>query len=735
MSDSAENQLQPLDPSWTSWDVSRLELEIERHNRRYWDESDSEISDYDYDRLVEHLKGLSPSSPILTSMGPSIGQIGDPVIHERPMLSLDKCYTEEDLLKWAEKFEGSVLMTPKIDGVACSLRYDKAGRLSVAATRGDGDIGESITANVHPMSTVPHSIPALGVEIEVRGEIYMSLSAFSLLTDRFSNPRNAAAGTLKRKEARYAEAVGLRFFAYDVIGLSEDLNSSRLDLAETWGFDPVPSERLNRDQLQRGYEGYVARRDQLDYEIDGVVYRVDSTSAYEALGFTAHHPRGAIAYKLQGESASTTLKAIEWGVSRNGLLTPVGIVEPVKLSGAMVSRISLHNWGLVKAKELSIGAEVVAMRRGGVIPHLELVVTPGPQRVEAPKACPQCPQLCAPTIIEGDQIFCGYDKTCDPQAAAILKHFVTVTKIEGFGSVWLETLTQLGILNTPIDLFTLTVKKVISLEGVGQVRAKNWIKSVDQARAQPLASFLTALGIRDLGKSAAVALAEKFLTIDAVRLATPDQISALYNFGERTAEHIVAGLSTRSDLIDQLLEYMVIKSPPPPSKLTSEGAFIGSSFLFTGTLVAMKRAEAQTAVKRQGGSTPSSVSTSLTFLVVGDAGKAGSKLTKAQKLGVTVLTEAEFVSMLERSVIDPNPSVTKAPHSEPPHSEPPHSEPLHSEPEPPDRSEGSEPEDISAKDISVEAPHHPLDSSKPKRQKTRSKKTSSSAQLSLFDEE
>jgi len=644
----SSESIQPLPQGWKEWDVPRLESEIHAHNQRYWDEQSPSISDYDYDRLVEHLRELNPQSALLDHLGPSmVNIVGETVSHAAPMLSLDKCYQEEGLLKWAEKFTGSVIMTPKIDGVACSLRYTPQGELYLAATRGDGRHGESITPNVIPMKSVPQKIPPQGVEIEVRGEIYLPLSAFEKLTERFSNPRNAAAGVLKRKEQSQSAEIGLKFFAYDLFGIGRDFASERLDLAREWGFEPVPYQVMERDQLQQGYEGYVAQRDELDYEIDGVVYRAERSSEYDRLGATSHHPRGAIAYKLQGESARTTLNRVEWGVSRNGVLTPVGIVEPVKLSGAMVTRITLHHWGMVQAKELSVGAEVIAMRRGGVIPHLETVVTPGSEPVCAPTHCPQCPHLEAPTRIEGDVLYCAHQGVCEPQAAAILKYWVTVTKIEGFGSVWLDVLTREKVLNTPVDLYTLQAKDVLHLEGVGKVRAQKWLESIDIARELPLATFLCALGIQDLGRSTSQALAEHYLSLTKVRAALVEDIATLHNFGALTASHITQGLQSRAALIDTLLEHVKVIDVSPTQKPEGSTPLTGQSFVFTGTLVKMKRADAQELVRTLGGETPSGVSTKLSYLVIGDEGKAGSKRVKAEKLQIPILSEREFFDLLE----------------------------------------------------------------------------------------
>jgi DNA ligase (NAD+) len=650
---------------------------VREHNERYWVSAQPIISDYDYDRLVERLRALAPHSPVLDELGEpaplaGTGELGAPVRHARPMLSLDKCYDQEGLLKWVERLKDNsqessqeehkltiITVTPKVDGVACSLRYGADGVLILASTRGDGMMGEEITPNVRSMRSIPSQIPPQGVEVEVRGEVYMSLEAFRGHGARFVSPRNAVAGALKRKhDQEDNEALGLRFFAYDLLGDQArlDIPSSSAGLARCaeWGFTPAPVELIDATnpteavrELQAAYERYVIQRAELDYEIDGVVYRLDDHARYASLGFTAHHPRAAIAYKLQGESATTTLKEVEWSVSRNGLLTPVGIVEPVMLSGAMVSRISLHNWGMVQAKQLSVGAEVVAMRRGGVIPYLEAVVTPGEEPVTPPAQCPQCPKLCAGVSVEGDQVFCGYEGVCEPQAAAILQHFVKATKIEGFGEVWLDTLTRLKVLTTPVDLYTLTPEKVIKLEGVGQRRAELWVESVNTARRLPLATFLVALGVRDLGPSAAQTIAERFGSLELTRSATVEQLAELYNLAELTATHICEGLKARATLITELLEHIEVLDAPKIER--ASGPLDGQSFLFTGTLVAMKRAEAQARVKALGGVAASGVSKTLSYLVVGDAGKAGSKLTKAEKLEVPVLSEAEFVTLLEKA--------------------------------------------------------------------------------------
>lgn len=641
----------PLPADWESWPADRLEAEIRRHNVLYWDHAEPEISDYDYDRLVERLRALAPDAPVLREMGPSLAErLGTDVAHGAPMLSLDKCYDEDTLRRWAEKFEGGIVMTPKVDGVACSLRYDERGRLVIAATRGSGTVGEDITVNARRIATIPTRIP-VDHPVEVRGEIYLPLSAFRKLEGDFANPRNTAAGALKNKDAERAARMGLAFFAYDVLDDGLEREVEKFERLKAWGFEPVEHRLLERDELQSGYEHYVARRGDLDFEIDGVVFKADRIDEQIRLGATSHHPRYAIAYKLQGDSAKTVLRGVEWSVSRSGVLTPVGIVEPVSLSGATVTRISLHNWGLVQAKGLSIGADVVAMRRGGVIPYLEAVVTPGDEPIAPPERCPSCE---SPVEIHGDFVFCGSKTGCRAASIAALSHYASVVGIEGFGDVWLETLEDAGLLHQPPDFYRLKPEDLVGFDRMGETLANKLVAQVDAHRRIPLATFLQAVGVPHLGKTAARTLAQRFRTLDAVRRATAADLVELPKFGELLAGRVVAGLAEKAHLIDALLEHVTVEdeSAAPPRTEPGTGPLAGKSFLFTGTLAAMKREEAQARVEALGGKAASGVSRNLTYLVVGSEGKAGSKLRKAQDAGVTILSEPEFLALLEAATVN-----------------------------------------------------------------------------------
>ncbi len=638
--------MKSLPEGWRSWDLGRLEAEIREHNRRYWEENRSEISDYDYDRLVEHLRALAPEAALLAELGPT-GAPGDPVEHSTPMLSLDKAYDEASLIRWADKFEGVLLMSPKVDGVACSIQYNAMGRLSRAATRGNGLIGENITANVRQIQGLPEHIKAK-YPIEIRGEIYLPLSEFAKLAGEFANPRNTAAGALKHKSAEKSARIGLRFFCYDLLGSEVSTEQEKLQLAQSLGFSVVEQRLISREEVQQGYEEYVQRRDSLDFEIDGVVFKANRLDEQARLGATSHHPRYAIAYKLQGESAQTCLRQVEWSVSRTGVLTPVGIVDPVTLSGASVSRISLHNWGFVKSKELSLDAQVIAMRRGGVIPHLESVVEPGEQIVNPPSHC----SCGAGARVDGDLVLCTQPEQCMGRSVGLLSHWVKVTGIEGFGQTWLETLSQAGLLRTPLDYYSLKEEQLLGFERMGSRLAQKLLSQIQKSRVMPLATFLCALGIPDLGRSVSKALAERFRSLEGVRSASPEEIIQLPKFAEILSQRVVEGLKERTEQIEALLKEIKVEPLEPLEESEEEAEalpWVGRSFLFTGTLVQMKRKEAQAAVEARGGKAARGVSKALGHLVVGDAGKAGAKLSKAKKLGISILSEGEFIELLEQS--------------------------------------------------------------------------------------
>lgn len=623
--------------------VSDLEKEVRRHNRLYFVEHRPEISDFEFDRLVEELKRRKPDSLVLKEIGNDFAGTFKKVAHEVPMLSLDKAYDEKAMLSWAEKFEGGIVASPKIDGCAVSLRYDANGALSLGATRGNGSVGEDITANVKFIKDIPHKISLKNVE--VRGEIYMSLSVFKRYKDEFSNPRNLAAGGIKQKDPLKTGEYGLSFWAYDLLGTKAERESEKRGSLEANGFAVVEWKLIGAGDIQRTFEEYLKRREAFDYEMDGVVYKADNVKEQERLGVTAHHPRSAIAYKFQGDSGVTTLKDVEWSVARTGVITPVGIVEPVELSGAMVSRVSLHNLGLMRKLGLTYGAKVMMTRRGGVIPNLESVVEKGKGEVRSPLICPSC----GSKVEERDDfLYCTHPKECVQAKIGELKHFVQSVEIDGFGEVLLEKLYQEGLVTDVSELYDLRADDLLALERLGDVLADKLIRNVAARRELALDVFLRSLGIRELGKHSSQILAREYGTLEKVLSAKKEELSAIHTIGDVIAEEVTFGLKAKAKLMDKLLRHVRVL---PFEKKTSAGPLGGKSFLFTGSMLAMPRSDAEKLVGSKGGEIASGVGRTLDYLVVGDSGGAGSKLDKAKKLQksggkVKVITEDEFLKMV-----------------------------------------------------------------------------------------
>ncbi len=636
--------------SWEKMSVAELEAEVRRHNRLYFAENRPEIPDTEFDRLVEILREKAPGSPALTEIPSDVGATGVKVRHETPMLSLDKCYDEKAIDDWAAKFEGDAIASPKIDGVALSIKYDREGKLIEAATRGDGVEGEEVTANVMRIKTVPRQIGSLAKKgrdgVEVRGEVYMPLSVFARYREEFANPRNLAAGAVKQKDPRKTAKYDLSFFAYDLLGTDAATEQEKLELLAAEGFEELERKIVDRDGMQQAYEYFIARRDRYDFETDGVVFKADRVDEQRRLGSTAHHPRYAIAYKFQGDSGTTVLKDIEWSVSRSGLITPIAIVEPVELSGAMVGRASLHNLSIFRqliGDGLSIGARVVMMRRGGVIPHLEAVEKAGKGRIEIPDRCPSCG---SEVKEEDDFLYCTNPRSCVRSKTGELEHFVKAVGIDGFGEKLIAQLYENSVVTDPSEFYDLTKDDLLRMERMGEKLAAKLVRNVEERRRIPLDVFLEGLGIRELGKHAARILAG-FGSIKEVMSKTEEELSEIDTIGPVIAHEVVSGLEAKRPLIEKLVKRVEIEAAAAPG----EGPLAGKSYLFTGKLLAMGRGEAQKLVEENGGVAAQSVSQDLDYLVVGDGGGAGSKLDKAKRLQdqggkVKVIGEKEFLEMI-----------------------------------------------------------------------------------------
>lgn len=630
--------------------VEQLEKQIAHHNALYFEKNKPEISDYDFDLLVERLKSMSPNSEVLSDIPADFSSKSfKKVTHQSAMLSLDKCYNEEDLQDWAAKFEGDVAVTPKIDGLAVEIRYDALGKFELAATRGDGFVGEDISANVKQISDIPHKISKGPVEI--RGEIYMKLSIFEKYKEKFANPRNLAAGAVKQKDVQKTAEYGLSFFGYDILGLNLESEAEKFKLLKSFHIPTVEMKICKKEKMQEAYDYFLEKRAKHDYETDGVVFRANWTVEQNRLGFTAHHPRYSIAYKFQGDSGQTILKDVEWSVARTRVITPVGVVEPVELSGASVTHVSLHNVGLMQKLGLRKGAKVLMMRRGGVIPNLESVIDAGKgATIEIPKVCPSC---AAKTEMKDDFLYCTNKAGCRQSKMQELEHFMKVIECDGFGGKLIEKLYDNGFVQDPADFYDLKLKDLLELERMGDVLAKKLIGNIQAKRELPLDVFLRSLGIRELAKHSSKILVKEFGSFENICAAREEELAAIHTIGPVIAREVVEGLRAQRKLITKLLKRVRLVEGQAPVK----GKFSGQSFLFTGTLASMDRKEAEKKVEELGGEIASGVSKDLSYLVIGSEGyknrDKGNKWIKAEKLvdkgaALQIISEEDFLATLER---------------------------------------------------------------------------------------
>jgi len=652
--------------------VAALRREIEHHNYRYYILDDPEISDSEWDRLLQELQGLEQRYPELVTPDSPTQRVGATptdefaeVRHRIPMLSLDNAFSEDDLRSFDRRVRERLGVEsdidysaePKLDGLAISLTYER-GVLVRAATRGDGTTGEDVTANVRTIRSVPLHLrgtaPAL---FEARGEVFMPVAGFERLNAEaakkgekvFANPRNAAAGSLRQLDPRITAHRPLDIFFY-AVGAVEglDLPSSHgatLELLKDFGLRVSPEIRR-----VRGAEGCLAyyadigrRRASLEYQIDGVVYKVDSITAQRQLGFVSRAPRWAIAHKFPAEEALTVLREVEFQVGRTGALTPVARLEPVFVGGVTVSNATLHNMDEVARKGVRIGDTVVVRRAGDVIPEVARVVLerrPKDSRdIVLPTRCP----VCSSTVerdAEAAVARCTGGYRCSAQRKERLRHFASrrALDIEGVGEKLVDQLVEAGLVESPADLYTLSLETLSGLERMGPKSAENVIAALERSKSTTLARFLFALGIRDVGEATAAALAAHFGDLEAFARADVATVQQVPDIGPVIAAHVVEFFVDESNrrVIDRLRQAgvswpSVIKAENSPQPLA------GMTFVLTGTLESMQREEAEDALRALGAKASGSVSKNTSYVVAGR--DAGSKLRKAEELGVPVLDE------------------------------------------------------------------------------------------------
>ena len=659
--------------------ILALREQLATHDYRYYVLDAPTISDSEYDGLMQELKALeaqhpelvTPDSPTQRVGGAPVAQFGV-VEHVVPMLSLDNGFTDQDLVDFDRrvrerlKTDSDITYSaePKLDGLAVSLTY-RGGVLERAATRGDGIHGEDVTANVRTIRGVPLSLrgspPAL---IEVRGEVFMPLAGFALMNEQaqargeklFVNPRNAAAGSLRQLDPRITASRPLDIFLY-AVGLVEggtvpDHHTGLLQAFRDWGLKTCPESRAVQGVAgcRRYYEDIGARRAQLPYQIDGVVYKVDARADQERLGFVSRAPRWALAHKFPAQEATTLLTAIEFQVGRTGALTPVARLQPVFVGGVTVSNATLHNMDEVHRKDVRVGDTVVIRRAGDVIPEVVRVIVDAGhahrRQVVLPERCPVCNSPVERA--EGEAIArCSGGFTCRAQRQEAIRHFASrrALDIEGLGDRLVEQLVESDLVRTPADLFDLTVAQLAGLERMGEKSAANLHAAIAHAHTTTLPRFLYALGIRDVGEATALALAQHFGTLEALLEATPEQIQQVPDVGPVVAGHVATFFGSKEHVaaIMRLREHGV-HWPAMPAR-AAQRRLSGQTWVVTGTLESMSREQATAALVELGAKVAGSVSKKTTGVVVG--ADAGSKLAKARELGIPTLDEAQFLALLK----------------------------------------------------------------------------------------
>ena len=661
--------------------IDTLRQDLRRYEYEYHVLDNPTIPDAEYDRLFHQLKALEAAHPELITADSPTQRVGAKPLsgfaqirHEIPMLSLDNAFSDEEFYAFVKRIEDRLIRLPepltfccepKLDGLAVSILYVN-GILTQAATRGDGTTGEDITANIRTIRNIPLQLlmdnpPA---RLEVRGEVFMPHAGFERLNQQalekgektFANPRNAAAGSLRQLDPKITSKRPLVLNAYG-IGIAEgvDLPNThydRLQWLKSIGIPVNPEIRLcnGTDEVLDFYRDIQNKRSSLGYDIDGTVLKINDIALQEKLGFISKAPRWAIAYKFPAQEELTRLNDVEFQVGRTGAITPVAKLEPVFVAGVTVSNATLHNGDEIERLDIAIGDTVVIRRAGDVIPQIIGVLhdrRPADARpIVFPKTCPVCDS--AIVRIEGEAVArCTGGLFCAAQRKEALKHFVSrkAMDIDGVGGKLIEQLVDRELVHTPADLFKLDLTTLTRLERMGAKSAENALASLEKAKNTTLARFIFALGIREVGEATALNLANHFKTLEALQNADLEALQQVPDVGEVVANRILAfwhephNVAVVNDLIAQGVHWETVET-----KEVTENHFKGKTVVLTGTLTQMGRNEAKALLQDMGAKVSGSVSAKTDFVIAGDA--AGSKLTKAQELGVTVLTEEEFLAQI-----------------------------------------------------------------------------------------
>ncbi|MBQ9515077.1 MAG: NAD-dependent DNA ligase LigA [Ruminococcus sp.] len=649
--------------------VAELTKELNYHNDRYYNHDDPVISDYEYDAMLRDLENLEAEFPQLLSptsptqrVGGSRGEKFSPVTHTVPMESLHDSFSADEIRDFDRKVREVIdrpvyVVEPKFDGLSVSCEY-RNGVFVRGSTRGDGTVGEDVTENLMTIKSLPKRLENAPAFLEVRGEVYMSVATFERIVQEqenngekpFKNPRNAAAGSLRQKDAKITARRNLDIFVFNIQaieGVEITTHVESLNYLTELGF-PTAFYRSydNVDEVLEEIDYIDKHRGDLPCDIDGAVVKVNSLSDRELLGSTAKFPRWAEAYKYPPEEKESELLDIEINVGRTGALTPVAIFRPILLAGTTVSRATLHNEDFIRERDIHIGDTILVRKAGEIIPEV-LSVTRHAEN-GAPFSFPEkCPSCGSPIIREEGEATARCTNTdCPAQLLRHLIHFVSrdAMDIDGLGPAVLEQLLSGGMIKSFSDLYRLELEPLSQLDRMGMKSAQNLIDAIEKSKQAEIYRLVFALGIRHIGEKAAKLLCEHFLSIENLFTASVEEISAIDGYGTIMAEsvHDYFSLDATRALIDELKSLGVLMKPL--EKKEKEGMFLGKTFVLTGTLPTMSRKEASALIEQNGGKTSSSVSKKTDYVLAGE--DAGSKLTKAQSLGITIISEAELLNML-----------------------------------------------------------------------------------------